>query len=106
MPPPGTLQAYEQMLPGAAERMMAMAEREQAHRHQLRTQEQHFQRTWLAERARGQWLSFFLAVLCVGAAIYFFHKGNHAAGIALSGLLLSGVIVSLVTRTNAAERNP
>ena len=34
LPPPGDLERYVQHLPDAAERLMAAAEREQAHRHQ------------------------------------------------------------------------
>ena len=35
LPDPETLGGYEQILPGAAERVMQMAEREQGHRHKL-----------------------------------------------------------------------
>lgn len=35
LPPPDDLDRYVQHLPGAAERLLAAAEREQAHRHQI-----------------------------------------------------------------------
>lgn len=35
LPPPGDLAAYNQALPGGAERIMQMAEREQAHCHKM-----------------------------------------------------------------------
>ncbi len=34
LPPASELNAYEQILPGAAERILAMTEKEQSHRHQ------------------------------------------------------------------------
>src|SRR6266542_3762073 len=37
LPPPSTLQRYEELVPGAADRILAMAERNQAHRHALET---------------------------------------------------------------------
>jgi uncharacterized membrane protein len=35
IPPPAVLQGYEQILPGAAERILRMAEQQAAHRHSL-----------------------------------------------------------------------
>lgn len=79
LPPPDSLKQYEQILPGIAERIVAMAEQEQKTRLELMRSEAKQKETLLeitnresqaATKAvvRGQWLGFSVVVVCVACA--------------------------------------
>ncbi|MDD3468421.1 MAG: DUF2335 domain-containing protein [Thermoguttaceae bacterium] len=85
LPPASELGVYEQILPGAAERILAMAEREQSHRHQRedleRQNEMEVTRGKITYTFRGQCLSFGFIVLLVGlTAILAYWKQVEAIG--------------------------
>lgn len=81
LPPPTMYREYENVLAGSAERILAMAEKEQDHRITWEATEQNTARQ---ETKRGQWLGFAIAVACIGAAILFAAGGHEVvAGIAL-----------------------
>lgn len=89
LPPPAALAAFEQIHPGMAERIVAMVEKEQAHR-------QSAQRTALraevASTLGGLVSGFVLAVLLILVSAYLILEGHDWAGSTLG----SGTIVSLV----------
>jgi uncharacterized membrane protein len=89
LPPPAILYQYEQVQPGLAERIVAMAETaatgEIKTRDKLATAEIEQSRT-------GQALAFLLTIVALGAAIYFFAVHNPTAG----GLLLSFPVIMLI----------
>jgi uncharacterized membrane protein len=68
LPPPDILQGYENVLPGSAERILAMAERQAAHRQYL---EQKIVEDSSQRANIGMWLGFSIAivVLAVSAAL-------------------------------------
>lgn len=80
LPPPQDLAAYDAALPGSAERIVQMAERQQAHRHVIEL-------TDLTEGVqyakRGQMMAFSLALIFSAIATVFAFKGlvELAAGI-------------------------
>ena len=61
LPSAEMLAAYDDIMPGSAERMVAMFEREQAHRHQW---EQRALKVHQVSTILGQLLGFFVAVAC------------------------------------------
>lgn len=85
LPPPPLLQQYDEVLPGLAERIISLAEREQTHRHFL-------DRSWVRYRVTGQWAAVALAVAALGAGVFLVHEGHSGYGFAA---ILSS-IVSLV----------
>ena len=71
---------YDRVLPGSAERILAMAEREQAHRVSI-------EGTALQASAKdsrlGQYFGFCLALVCLGGGIYLATQDQTMPAIAL-----------------------
>lgn len=76
LPPPAMLRGYEELVPGGAERILAMAERQAAHRQTI--------------ESRGQLFGFSLAVCAIAGGFL-----SVAAGLPLVGV--SGVILAVAT---------
>lgn len=72
-PPPAHLNQYEQILPGAAERIFKFSEREQAHRHNLETSRCESINTQIRLNARadalGRVFGMVLLYACIAVAI-------------------------------------
>ena len=81
---------YENALPGSAERILMMAEKEQDHR---------IATTALSasvhETKRGRWLGFAIAVACIGAAIFLALSGREVVAVVIA---LGAGAVGLVGR--------
>lgn len=93
LPPPGQLKAYNEIVPGSAERMLAMAERQAAHRQELERDAVMggSRRSWL-----GLWLGFAIAVIVLALGGLLVLTDHDAAGTILMGVdlvALSGVFV-------------
>jgi uncharacterized membrane protein len=87
------MRVYEEVLPGSADRILTMAERQQAHRHEL-------EKTTVSEAAaRSRWglrLGFVIAVLVIAvgaAAIFTGHPTAGLAAIVSQAAILAGVFV-------------
>lgn len=93
LPSPDDIARYEQILPGAAERIMAHAEREQAHRHQ------HDDRALAAEISYsrlGMWLGATALFTCIGAATICAFIGEPGVAIAIAGVGVAGIIGAFI----------
>lgn len=110
LPDAVTYARYEATTPGAGERILAMAEREQAHRHKM---EELVNRALVedatAERKeikRGQWLAFFIALVILAIGGWLAYTNHPLVG----GLLTAGTLVGIVSaflgrsRQKAAEK--
>lgn len=96
LPPPGALAQFEQIVPGSAERIIAMVEREQAHRQQHERQEQH---ALIGDFRRGQRLAFVLGIASIAGSIYTAYIGAHpTVSIALVSLPIMAAIRSFIRR--------
>jgi uncharacterized membrane protein len=73
LPAAETLAAYDAVMPGSAARVVAMFEREQAHRHQW---EQRALKVHQVSTVLGQLLGFFVAVAIFGSATIIGLNGN------------------------------
>jgi uncharacterized membrane protein len=89
MPDPGTLRAYEEVLPGAAERILQMAEVAAKGQHEihLRLADEE-----ISGSKQGRWMAYSIAVAAVLAAIAFFATGIEVGG----GFMLSLPVVLLI----------
>ena len=67
LPHPDLLVKYEEIIPGSAERILSMAEKEQQHRHQL---ENEVIKKEIAQKGRGLNFGFTLALLIVVVGAY------------------------------------
>lgn len=84
IPPPEALREYEKTLPGAAERILAMAEKEQSHRHEIT-------KSVVEREKRGQLMGLFLIVLLIGVALFL--ALSHLVW--LAGIIFGTLIVAL-----------
>jgi uncharacterized membrane protein len=90
LPPPAVLQAYDDMSPGLADRIVAMAEREQEHRHNL--EDRAFNEDSKLGK-RGQILAFIIAFAGLVAAVILGLTGQPV----VAGIIASLDLVTLVT---------
>ena len=92
-PPPDLLRGYEDVLPGSADRIISMAERQQEHRHDLEktTVQGAGKRAWW-----GLWLGFVISVVVMVLGTITILLGQPLAGGAVMGVdvvALAGVFV-------------
>lgn len=90
IPSPAVLEQYDKILPGAAERIIRMAESEAEHRHRLTSR--HLE-SEIAEARWGQILAFFIGVFTIGCGTYAAIQGAELAG----GFIGTTGVVGLVT---------
>lgn len=93
LPPADQIRAYEEVLPGSAGRILAMAERQHEHRQKLErvTVEEAANRSWWGLR-----LGFVIAILVIGVGAAAIFTGHALAGFALiigQAGILAGVFV-------------
>lgn len=100
LPPPRQLVEYDKALPGGAERIFQMAEREQAHRHQMQSKEAELRQTTVQHiknrETRGQNYGAFLAfgVLALGTFMVTLGHVGPAVGLVGSTMVaIAGVFV-------------
>ncbi|MGA9509161.1 MAG: DUF2335 domain-containing protein [Candidatus Sulfotelmatobacter sp.] len=79
LPPPDALERYNQILPGAAERIIAMAENQQSHRQGL---EKHVIHSNVEAQRLGTLLGFVVAMTVVIGGMYLVHEGKSGEGLA------------------------
>ena len=102
LPSPGDLQRYEEILPGAANRILEMLERQQAHQHSRERMalEQAVVivdtgRKVVASDARRASLGIAsgltISLLTIGGSLYLIANGQDWAGLTLAGINLTGL---------------
>ena len=89
MPDPQTLREYEEILPGAANRIIKMAEANTSERASVDRQ---LVRAEIDSGRTGQWMAFGLSLFAFIASIVFFALGKNVAG----GVMLSPPVIMLV----------
>lgn len=78
LPPPEALEKYNQALPGAAERILAMAEKQQDHRQEL---EQKVVFSNAAAQKQGLYLGFVVAMTAILGGVWLISIGKEATGL-------------------------
>jgi uncharacterized membrane protein len=78
LPPPAALEQFERSAPGAADRILGMAEREEDHRH---SQEQAMLQSDAQARSRGQWMAFVISLVIILGGIWLIYKGKQWEGL-------------------------
>ncbi len=97
LPAPSDFAAYKETLPSAPERIMAMAETEQAHRHEI---EKDVLYKTGRESLIGQILAFLLALACLGIATYLGLQGHDT----LAGAIIA--IAAVLSSIFYLKKNP
>jgi uncharacterized membrane protein len=78
LPPPEALDRYNQILPGAAERIIAMAESQHTHRQEL---EKRVIASNVSAQRLGTVLGFIVAMTAIVGGIWLIHDGKSTAGL-------------------------
>jgi len=96
LPSPEILKRYEEILPGAAERIVQMAEREQSqshiHMHEQLRIEGSINTEHIHYMKRGQVFAFILALVFVSLATVLAILGHEIAASALGGSTILGIV--------------
>lgn len=94
LPPPAALERFNDIIPGGADRILAMAEKEQGHRIEY---ESTGLRATTEEAKRGQYLGSVLsAVALLGAVFVVYLGGPWEVSVALVGIPVLGIIRAIV----------
>jgi uncharacterized membrane protein len=93
LPPSKEFNNYEQALPGAASRILAMAEKESEHR---RENENKIVQHSVKKSGRGQIFAFFLALISSGLIFYSIMKGEMLGAIAPAIIALSSLVAVFI----------
>lgn len=95
LPPPEVIEKYDTIVPGSAERIITMAEKEQEHRHKS---ESGILKAEILLNTFGLLFGFFVAIagICVGA--YIALKGAEIAGSVIGGVPLVALVGLFVQR--------
>lgn len=103
LPPPSLLRAYEQVCPGFAERIVKMAEVEQAHRHGTEKRDQLALSNIIGIRKIGQFCGFTLGFVGISGGILLCAM-NRSSGFHTIVLSL-GTLLSVYVASAWRERN-
>lgn len=100
LPHPKILAGYEQALPGTADRIVTMAEKEQEHRHNAQNK---MIQVESRDSVCGMVFAFILSIICIITAIIIVYKVPTTAG-AISGAFIGSsgmisVIIKFITST-------
>jgi uncharacterized membrane protein len=92
LPTSQEFQGYEQVLPGAADRILAIAEKESEHRHDIEKDE-------LRIKGRGQIFALLISVISLGAVGLSIYFSQPIASIAPAIIAITG-LASIFTNKN------
>ncbi|RTM57086.1 DUF2335 domain-containing protein [Enterobacter hormaechei subsp. xiangfangensis] len=85
-PHPRHLKGYEDVLPGSAERIFSMTEREMDHRHRM---EEKVLDSAVSRDRRGQFLGVISTLAALGAASYLAMHGHDGVAITIIGVIVA-----------------
>lgn len=95
LPPPSVLSGYENVGEGFANRVIALAEKQQAHRHQF--EDKSVDAAINAEK-RGQYYALIVSVLIILGSLYLIATGKEISGMILAaGGTLTGLAYIFIT---------
>lgn len=87
LPPPGMIRAYEKVVPGAGERLFALAESQSQHRQSIETA---VIEADISAQKRGQYIAMVVAFAFGGLALAAFYLGYEWAGGTVAATVVAG----------------
>ncbi len=93
LPPPETLEDYNRVVPGLAERIISMTERQQEHRMTL---EKTVVGSQQKQSNRGQLFAFILTILLISCGFFLSYTGHTAAGVTIFSTTIIGVAATFI----------
>ena len=98
LPHPQILAHYENVHPGAADRIITMAENQASHR---QTMENLVVKSTVGDSRLGVWLAFILVILVIVGGVLVAIFGNSVAGVAICVSGVGGIVGSFIYGTRA-----
>jgi uncharacterized membrane protein len=89
IPPPSILEKYNAIIPNGAERILAMAEKQSAHRARL---ESRVIDGNVASQTRGSYFTFVIVLVALLGGFYLLHEGKSLAGLSAIIVSVGGVV--------------
>nr|MBI3613673.1 DUF2335 domain-containing protein [Nitrospirota bacterium] len=106
LPDPNILARYDQVVAGAAERIIAMAERDSVH---LQSVEKMRISAVFHERRLGQIFGFSIAIIALGASVFLAYTGHETTASVIGGTTLLGLVsifvIGRLTRPTPSKPN-
>ncbi|WP_288190251.1 DUF2335 domain-containing protein [uncultured Veillonella sp.] len=93
LPAPWVLREYDEVCPGAADRILKMTEQEGIERHNFNREAL---RATIADTKRGMYLAFFLAILLISGGFLLLAWDKYITGTLFSGAGLSIVLSAFI----------
>jgi uncharacterized membrane protein len=93
MPPPAILEGYERLVPGAAERILAMAESDTKHQHAI---EFAALRAMESEVKRGQIFAFVIGLAALLASMFALYMGSPTVAGIIGGTTVVGLVSAFI----------
>lgn len=93
LPPAEQLRQYEEICPGAADRILSMAENENRHRHQ---KENRALSGMLLNERLGMFSALTTCILTIAGGVYCISVGQAAAGAFISAVPLLGIVIAFI----------
>lgn len=110
LPPPHTLEGYEKVLPGSAERIFAMAEKEQDHRHDMNKEQVSLDGKFLESDSkrerRGQYIAALLALIALLLSGFLAMNDHSAVASIIGGTTVLGLVSAFVLGRVLKPGNP
>lgn len=111
MPPPALLRHYEEICPGAADRMLRMAEQESEHRRKteatiISAQIEHYNKQFSEARC-GQICALIITLVALAGGVYTALQGHEVAGSIIGVGGIGGIVTTFILgrRSNDATEN-
>jgi uncharacterized membrane protein len=101
IPHPQLLSGYEQLVPGAAQRIMDWAERDLEHNRAMETT---LVQVVSAERKRGQYCAVVVCLLAFSAASYCAYVGATTAAAIIGGTTVVSLVIAFLGSRQAAKK--
>lgn len=89
LPDGDTIEQYSRCIPDGGNRVMALTERQQVHRHNM--EDKHLTSV-IKHTSTGQWMGFALAIAFLGVGTWLISAGHELAGILISSIDLVALV--------------
>jgi uncharacterized membrane protein len=103
LPPPNILKQYDDVVPGAANRIITVFENENEHRHGL---ERKIVKTESRDSLLGVVSAFILCIVALIGCIFLISSGHEVYGIILGGFGLTGLATTFIVGRNSENKPP
>lgn len=100
LPPPALYREYEEVKPGAVDRILAFSDKEQAHRHHWEIKAMEYSNK---EVVRGQWMGFAISIVALGLAAYCASLGQKLVGGVVGGASIAGILTAFIKKRKSED---